>query len=339
MSFPELKGQTRALGLLARFIARERIPPALLFVGMEGIGKTLAALAFAKALICRSRKPGTPSAPASAGTAPSRASQGTPFMAAACGKCQDCRSVAAGTHPDVKRVNENYQAALREEDPAKQKTHHVSTIRHLRRDMGMKSMLGSWKVAVIERAHTLEIAAANALLKILEEPQDQTLWILVAPQRELLLKTVSSRCLTVPFHPLSRQQVAGILTEKGIPSGKAAALAALSEGSVSRALELAESTAPDSWADDPAAPLNAAAALPKELYLARTQVDRDIFAMTQGLRLKALGGDLSYRRVRRPLKELVRLRRALKSNVDPKIVLALAGTTMARAERRLSYYE
>lgn len=264
MRFPKVLGQRRADAVLDGILRTGRVPSALLFHGMEGVGKGLMAREFARAL-------------------------------------------AAG-ESDITIVNAQYQANLREEEAVKQRTLRVDTIRHARADMQLRSLLGGWKVAVIEDAHTLEEEAANALLKSLEEPQEGALWILVTAQRELLPRTIPSRCFQVAFAPLAPAVVAKLLEERGLP----ASLAELSEGSMSRALELAELGPVD------------ADKLPRDLPSARVKVEQTLFALAQKLRLEHLSGRLPFSKVERPLRELRWLRSALRSNVDPRAILTLA---------------
>lgn len=301
--FSLVQGQKRAAAVLEGLLRTKRIPPSLLFFGLEGTGKTLLALEFAKALLCRGRAD-----PA----------------AAACGLCEDCAAVSRNTHPDVIRVNEQYQALVLEEEEAKQKVLKVETIRHLRHDMELRSLLGGWRVAIIEQAHWLNEASANALLKILEEPNASVLWILVTSRKEALPKTILSRCFSVSFAPLAESVVLRLLEGRGLLPDRAAEAAALCEGSVSRALELASGDYPGSLIAGPLSPLTAADGLPKELPLARTKAELGLFALAQDLRLKHLKGELRFADVEGPLRELSSLRKALQANADPKNVLTLA---------------
>lgn len=298
MRFPRVLGQARAERILGRLLELKRVPSALLFIGPAGVGKTLMAHEFAKALLCQD--------------------------GSACGLCPECVSIDKGIHPDVKEVNARYQATLLEEEEAKQKSLRVKTIRHLRGDMEMMSFLGSWKVAIIEEAHTLELEAANCLLKILEEPAEKTLWILVTSQRDRLIKTVQSRCFPVVFSSLPTSAVAQILRKNGAPPESAE----LAEGQAGRALELAadpEELTLEALKADPLAAMASADALPREAYLARDRASRAIAGLTQELRLKHLRGGVDFAKAEGALRRLVELRRALASNADPRLVLTLAG--------------
>jgi DNA polymerase-3 subunit delta' len=188
-----------------------RFPHALLFVGPEGIGKRTFARKVAQALLCETR-PETELDP--------------------CESCLGCLQVEASTHPDLIE-------AARPEDKHELP---IGVIRKLCDQFGLKPARGTRRVAIVDDADDLNEEAANAFLKTLEEPPDGSVLILVGTSAELQLQTIVSRCQVVRFDPLPESDIARLLLEQKIAWEPAAAarLAAVAEGSLRRAIGLAD---------------------------------------------------------------------------------------------------
>lgn len=126
---------------------------------------------------------------------------------------------------------------LTDEKTGKKKTQiSVEQVREVCERLAMSAMNGGWKIAFIKDANVLSNAAANALLKTLEEPKGKTLFILRAPSVESVLPTVASRCQVMRFHPVSRSTLATALVKKGHAKPDAELAAAISLGRPGRAL-------------------------------------------------------------------------------------------------------
>jgi len=203
--FADILGQEDAVLFLRRAARSERLAHALLFTGPEGIGKRSVALAFAAWQQC------------------------TEGGDDSCGECSGCRQVAAGSHPDVKMV----------EVEAGKKEIGVERARELKRFTQLAPSAGKLKIAIIDDAHRLTVAAQNGLLKTLEDPPARSVLILVSNNPDVLLATVRSRCQRFAFHPLAAADVAAVLVASlGLLAGDATRLAAVCEGSPRRAMDL-----------------------------------------------------------------------------------------------------
>jgi DNA polymerase-3 subunit delta' len=170
-------------GLLARM---GRLPHALLLRGREGIGKLAFAEAVARALLCENRQPD----------------------GRACGKCLACGWMEQGSHPDFRRLEPEILSEAREPEEGSEKKPsleiRIEQIRDIAGLIAMTTHRGGAKVVLIHPAETLNINAANALLKNLEEPPPQTYFLLVTHRWHQLPATIRSRCEQVVLASPSR---------------------------------------------------------------------------------------------------------------------------------------
>ncbi|MGW2375555.1 DNA polymerase III subunit delta' [Kitasatospora sp. NPDC001683] len=182
---------------------------AWLFTGPPGAGQVTAARAFAAALQC---------------TSPDLALGGTP----GCGFCDGCHTVLAGSHADVKYVRTDGLSI------------GVGDMRDLVLRASSYPTGGRWSVILVDAAHRLTEAAANALLKGVEEPSPRTVWLLCAPSVQDVLPTIRSRCRLLVLRTPAAEAVADMLVRRDGVDPETARLAALAgQGDVERARRLA----------------------------------------------------------------------------------------------------
>ncbi len=213
--FDDLVGQDRVVGQLspaaAAAAALLRGEPAVgmthawLFTGPPGSGRSVAARAFAAALLCPDQ---------------------------GCGHCPSCHQVQAGTHPDLMLVRPDGLS------------YGVKQTRDLVLRAAGAPSGGRWQVVLFEDADRATEQAANALLKAIEEPSPRTVWLLCAPSAEELVTTIRSRCRLVTLRTPPADAVAEVLTRRdGVEPAKALAAARAAQGHIGRAKRLA--TDPD----------------------------------------------------------------------------------------------
>jgi len=116
----------------------------------------------------------------------------------------------------------------------------IDQVRDLRTRLSMGAFMNGWKAAIINDAHLMNVEAANALLKSLEEPHERTLLILIASSDEAVLPTIRSRCQVLRFGRVATDRIAGALEERGVPAENAGLYARLADGRPGRAFAFAE---------------------------------------------------------------------------------------------------
>ena len=206
MQWDDIIGHAQIISNLRIMLKTEHLPHALLFFGMEGIGKALTAKTLAMALLCDAEN-------------------------RPCGKCPSCQSFVKGIHPDF---------FLLEPEGKTVKMIKIEQIRQMQADISRSPYLADKLVVVIDGADKINETAANALLKTLEEPVGNIFFILAANNKEKVLATILSRCVNIYFSLLDNESVNNILQKKEIAVHDAAKLADLSGGSIKQALTLYE---------------------------------------------------------------------------------------------------
>jgi len=211
-NFSELVGQKHVTQTLENAIRAGRVAHAYIFSGIRGVGKTSAARILAKALNCAVTQGKTPDP---------------------CNECDSCRDITAGSSLDVIEI-----------DAASNRG--IDQIRELREMVRYAAAASKYKVVILDEAHQLTDEASNALLKTLEEPPDNVVFILATTQAEDLVETLKSRAQFFQFRALAFAEIVSALghiaqEEKlEIEPAALAVLARAAEGSLRDALSLLE---------------------------------------------------------------------------------------------------
>lgn len=243
--FSQVVGQQEVKTLLMRQVKENRIPHALLFSGPEGCGKFATAFAFAQYLLCQH-----------------------PNEDDVCGICPACHQTLKLEHPDL---NFSYPVIVKKSGSTTSET-YIQEWKTLVRDsfyfglndwqeqmaegskqavipeaegdrilekMSLSAYEGGYKVMIIWKAERLNTSAANNLLKMLEEPAAQTIFILISEHPENILETIRSRTQQVQFRPLNTTEIATALMERnGLDRSNALRIARVSGGSYLAALRV-----------------------------------------------------------------------------------------------------
>jgi DNA polymerase-3 subunit delta' len=193
MAFKDIKGQDKTIGVLKSHLKSALVAGTYLFTGPEGVGKSLAAKTFAKSINCLNAKDD------------------------ACDLCPSCIKIDKNQHPDVWLI-----------EPFESEVIKIEAIRDLKRNISLRPYEAKKKVFIINDAHKMKAEAANALLKILEEPPVDSLF-----------KTIISRCQTIKFYPLKRTGLEELLkNDYRLDNELAHFLAYFCEGRIGAALNL-----------------------------------------------------------------------------------------------------
>lgn len=208
MSLAQIKDQAVALHFLRQILVQGRYPSGLLFWGPEGVGKRTLAIEFAKAMNC-----------AVGG-------------GEVCGTCLACRKIDHGNHPDVKIIKPSGKARQIKVEP----------IEELIELSSYRPFEAAWRILILEDADRMNESTQNHFLKTLEEPPSATVFILLTEYPRHLLPTIRSRCQPVRFGALRQETVMELLlAQRDLPDTVADAIAAISQGQMSRAFDFVDS--------------------------------------------------------------------------------------------------
>src|SRR5260221_2051995 len=219
--FKKLIGNEHVKQTLSRLLSTGRVSNSLLFAGDEGVGKRQFALELAKAFVCKE-----PSNHQACGAC-TACGRGDVFDFPTSYKGDDYEQVFFSKHPDIGVVI-----------PFKRNV-RINAIRDLEREANFRPYESQARFFIIDDAEKMQDAAANAMLKTLEEPPPTTYIFLITSRPDSLLPTIRSRCQTIRFAPVAADEIEKFLIdEKAFTFDEARLAARLSRGSIGRAVSI-----------------------------------------------------------------------------------------------------
>lgn len=251
MPFASIVGHTNLVHLLTRAVVRKRVPQSLLLAGPEGVGKHALAIALAQAINCPRQTDGD-----------------------ACGACNVCRRIAAGTFSDVTVLDKDGAASI-----------GIDSLRTKILDpVGYRPFEGARRVFIIDPADDMTANAQDSLLKTLEEPPPSAILILVTAYPDTLLATIRSRCRRLRFGALSEEDVRRVLTmtQPAMDADDVRRRASASGGSVERALAVDQ----DEFLGDRHVAFGLLHAVQRDNVMARLKASADFAAVEKKRRVR-----------------------------------------------------
>lgn len=198
--FEKLIGNNSVKNILNHNIISKNILHSYLFIGEEGIGKTLFAREFAKAILCANELE-------------------------YCNSCKSCLEMENGNHPDFMQVESDGKSIK------------IEQIRMIQQKIAEKPVMSDKKVYIIKDADNMTGESQNCLLKTLEEPPEYAVIILVASNETKLLNTIKSRCIKIPFQRIENEKIEEYL-KNTISENLTENMVAMCEGSIGKANRL-----------------------------------------------------------------------------------------------------
>jgi DNA polymerase-3 subunit delta' len=248
MNFSQIRGQEEIIGNLLRSVKEDRVSHAQLFAGPEGCGSMALALAFAKFISCENRTESD-----------------------SCGICKSCVKYEKMIHPDLhfvfpliktkklpEPVSDNYLGQWRDfvmkspyftlnswldtiEAGNAQGMIFASEASEIIKKLSLKTFESDFKIMIIWLPERMNQSTANKLLKMIEEPPEKTLFLLVSEDPDKVIPTVLSRCQNVKIPSFTRNAIETYLIQRfNIATDKASDISRVSNGNINRAIELCE---------------------------------------------------------------------------------------------------
>ena len=248
MNFSKIPGQKDIIGKLIRSVSEERVSHAQLFAGAEGCGSMALALAYARYISCENRS-----------------------ETDSCGICKSCVKYEKLIHPDLhfvfpvikskkfaEPVSDNYLADWREfvqkspfftlnnwldsiEVGNAQGLIFASEASEIIKKLSLKTFESDFKIMILWMPEKMHLSTANKLLKMIEEPPDNTLFLLVSEEPDKVIPTILSRCQLVKIPSFKSIDIEKYITVRfGMTASKAADIARVSNGNISRAIDMCE---------------------------------------------------------------------------------------------------
>ena len=206
-------GQESVVSLLKNSLKKKSLSHAFLISGPNHVGKMTLAVDIAQAINCERDNP-------------------------PCGECGSCLKIQQGKHADIQIISLIPQ---NEEDDKARTEISIDDIRQIQHTVSLPPFEGKHKAFIIEGAESMSIEAANCLLKTLEEPVTQAVFMLLTTNDGLIPETVASRCQKISLNPIAASEIEKILiTDYDIDSQKAIVLSRLSHGCFGWALSAAQ---------------------------------------------------------------------------------------------------
>jgi len=265
MPFSEIPGQQSTKANLVNLVSSNRLSHALLFLGKEGSGALQLALALAQYVVCERNKPGAVNA---GGSLFGEVAPASTFLEDACGNCPSCKKASALVHPDIhfsfptitlkageKPIASDFIQEWRSfvaQTPfgnafdwlqligAENKQGNITAheCEDINRKLNLKSFESGYKILIQWMPEYLGLTG-NKLLKLIEEPPANTLFIFVAEDESRLLSTILSRTQLVKINRLDTVDVQSwLINKQGVPRERAQQIAALAEGNLRAAFQL-----------------------------------------------------------------------------------------------------